>query len=56
MSKKYIKVYVAPEFKKILKTEAAQRGYSIIDLTEEIAREKGKKVGVKINSLFDKII
>lgn len=54
MTQRFEKIYVSPEFKKLLKLEAAERGCSIINLTEELSR--GRKVGKKINSLFDRII
>lgn len=57
MAKNHVKLNVSPEFQKLLKIEAATQGISIIRLTENLAEKKrGKKVGERINSLFDKII
>mgnify|MGYP003133508524 CR=1 FL=1 len=44
----YTKIYVAPEFKRILKTEAAIRGKNLIQFTRDLAKE-----GVGMRDYFE---
>jgi hypothetical protein len=55
MSKKYCRIFVAPEFKSFIKTQAATEGISIIELTRKLSRKsiKGEK---EINSLWSRLI
>jgi hypothetical protein len=55
MSKKYCRIFVAPEFKSFIKAQAATEGISIIDLTRKLSKKtiKGERA---INDLWSKLI
>lgn len=57
-NKKAVKVWVAPSFRSMLKTNAATKGVSIIDLTEELAQNKNSlvKKELKINGFWSRLI
>lgn len=55
--KTYTKAWINKDFHKLLKRKAAEQNKTIIELTEELAKDaEFKKEGKKINNNFWKIL